>query len=67
MAELVAHTALIPKKETLYKTAFSPLYGSFIEIVHAHEDDRGEWIYTGKLLTGRTVLFRSVELTRLCL
>lgn len=33
-------------KETLYTTAYSPLFGVFVKIDHAHQDDAGEWIFT---------------------
>lgn len=57
-----------PRKETLYKTAYYPAYKCHVELVHAHQDDRGGWIFTGRFTDpedGRFydhLLFRTCEL-----
>jgi len=62
----------VQPKQTLYKTAFSPLFKVFVGITHAHQDADGRWIYTCEssynpdvILTDH--LFREEELERLCL
>jgi len=64
-------------KQTLYKTAYSPMYDCFVSINHAHQDDLGQWIYTCSSdykdpkkpyrLTLTNVLFRECELARITL
>lgn len=59
-------------KETLYKTAFSPLFGVYVGIQHAYQDSRGEWIFVCKSDYNPEVvlkdhLFRKHELTNFCL
>lgn len=34
------------QKETLYRTAYSPLFECFVAIDYAHQDEHGRWIYT---------------------
>ena len=61
-------------KQTLYKTAYSPLYECFVGIDHAHQDVNDQWIFTCHLVDsppdapiGDCVLFREYELERFCL
>lgn len=62
----------VPAKETLYKTAFSPMYNVYVSIKSAHQDDTGEWIfkcssnYDIKNILN-DVLFRKNELSNFCL
>lgn len=55
-------------KLAMYKTAYSPTYESFIEIVKVRYDDMGEAIIHGRI-PGREdhVLFRVCELEKFCL
>jgi hypothetical protein len=55
-------------KEAMYKTAFSPMFGVYVEITRTYQDDIGEWIFVcnsrpgaGEILTDH--LFRKHELT----
>ncbi len=57
-------------KEKLYRTAWSPLYGTYVSIAHAHTDDRGAWIFKcdgPPLSECNGHLFRAHELTDFCL
>jgi hypothetical protein len=60
-------------KENMFKTAYSPFHKNFVELVGAHQDDRGEWIFVGKVTDsedGRVYdrwLFRTHELERFVL
>jgi hypothetical protein len=63
---------MIPK-EKLYKTAYSPFHKNFVALVGAHQDDRGGWIFVGKVTDSETGtvyerwLFRTHELERFVL
>ena len=56
-------------KQKLYQTAYAPTYQAYVGLDHAHQDDRGEWIWTGHFTDptdGKTYvnfLFRKEELT----
>ena len=58
----------VPKKETLFKTAWSHTFQCYVGITHAHQDSRGEWIFTCDFTDGfdgskrRGFLFRTEEL-----
>ena len=56
-------------KETLYKTAYSPLFECYVAIVSAHQDSDGEWIFCCEnVFEGiRQHLFRKSELINFCL
>ena len=58
-----------PKKQELFKTAFSPLFHRFVRIEKAYQDDRGEWIFAciGAHPGSSNWLFRETELTDFCL
>lgn len=55
-------------KLEMYRTAYSPTYESFIEIMKIHYDVSGEAIISGRI-PGREdyVLFRVCELEKFCL
>lgn len=57
------------KKQTLYKTAFSPLFNCYITIVHAYQDTSERWIFVGnnKKEELHNHLFREDELVKFCL
>ena len=38
---------ITPPKETLFETAFAPLFNCYVKITKAHQDSAGEWIFTG--------------------
>ena len=54
------------RKETLYTSAWSPLFSCFVKIERAHEDARGEMIYVCSNAEHglNNHLFREYELTR---
>lgn len=53
---------------SLYKTAFSPLYETYVEILKVREDGVGGHIIDGRVaFKTDTVLFRPHELTDYCL
>jgi hypothetical protein len=52
----------IPKKETLYKTAFSPMHQMYLGIKSSWIDTDGQWIFKGKLENGEEHFFRKNEL-----
>lgn len=56
-------------KEELYETAYSPMFDCYVHLDHAHQDDQGEWIFTGSNRTEglENHLFRKHELTNFCL
>lgn len=60
-------------KEKMFKTAYSTFHENFVELVGAHQDDRGEWIFVGKVtdredgVTYDRWLFRAHELERFTL
>jgi hypothetical protein len=59
-------------KQKLYKTAYSPMYGVYVGIDRAHQDDDGVWIYTCHSTYVTTasfndMLFRETELSQFCL
>ena len=56
------------EKLNLYKTAYSPTYESFVEIIKIHQDISGEPIISARI-PGREnhVLFRVCELEKFCL
>jgi hypothetical protein len=59
-----------PAKMKLYKTAYSPLYETFVGIRHTHQDVFGEWIITAHVAgtpQESTALFRVCELERFTL
>lgn len=53
-------------KEKLYKSAYSPMFGVFVKITHAHTDSDGRWIFTceNKEIGLKDALFRKNELIR---
>jgi hypothetical protein len=58
-------------KQKVYKTAYSPLFGVYVSIDHAHQDDSGAWIFTCNSNYSDTKLvnhlFREYELTQITL
>jgi len=60
-----------PTKETLYKTAYSPLYEVYVSIDNAFQDEDGNWIFQCSCNYGNEplsmFLFRKNELTNFCL
>lgn len=70
MAHITIHE--VPAKETLYKTAWSPLFGVCVAIESAWTDSNGDWIfqcssnYDGRVKLNN-ILFRKHELTDYCL
>lgn len=59
----------ITRKQSLYKTAFSPLFNCYITIVRSHQDSDGRWFYAGtnKKEGLEDQLFRENELEKFCL
>lgn len=58
-----------PTAMALYKTAYSPLYKSYVSIKDVHQDEDGEWIIEATVgeMYGRVTVFRVSELTNFCL
>jgi len=62
-----------PRKQTLYRTAYSPMFRCHVALTHAHQDSHGEWIYTATFTdpsdnrTFEGYLFRTEELERFVL
>ena len=58
------------EKLSLYKTAFSPLYETYVKILRHYFDDNGEPVITAWVLgnpENMETLFRRHELTNYCL
>lgn len=51
-----------------FKTAYSPLYEQYVEILGVHHDDSGDPILTCRIaFTDKVALFREFELEQYCL
>ena len=62
-------TEMTIEKETLYKTAYSPLFDCYVAIIKARKDDKGEWIFHCKNTDEGLIdqMFRKSELINFCL
>ena len=57
------------EKETLYKTAYSPLFECYVQIIKVRKDCRGEWLFHCENIEEGLMnhLFRKSELSNFCL
>lgn len=57
------------QKQTLYKTAYSPLFECYVSITRVYDDEDGQVIFVGESQAAglKDHLFREHELEKFCL
>jgi len=64
-----SHNRNTTKKQSLYTTAFSPLFNCYVTIERSYQDSSERWIFVGsnKKEELNEHLFREDELTKFCI